>query len=449
MTGGNQTPTATPCKTLSLLDAIAITVGIVLGVGIFRTPSIVAVNATTAAGFLSIWVLGGAVSLIGALCYAELAAAYPQAGGEYRFLTCAYGKYVGWLFGWARVTVIQTGSIAILAFAFGDYGSQLFQLGSYSTSIYAAGAIVLLSVLNGVGIEHSKGTQNLLTGVKVLGLLLIVLVGLAFGSTSPAIPNAASGEPAYGLAAIFVLLTYGGWNEAAYLSAELRDPQRNTLSTMVWSIGIISTVFLLANWGLSGSHGIDGDRPNGCGGGRDDATGDGGSWGARFASVLVAVSVLGAMHGTILTGARSIYAIGRDFSPFGILGHWHPTKQTPMPALLFQALLALLLVGLGTLTRTGFETTVEYTAPVFWFFLFLTGLSLFVLRWRDPERSRPFRVPLYPLVPLLFCLTNAYMLVASLVYTEWGALVGVAVLAFGVPVLAIARWIEGTVQPTE
>ena len=332
-----------------------------------------------------------------------------------------------------------------MAFAFGDYGSQLFSLGSYSSSIYAAGAIGLLTVLNAVGIEHSKGTQNLLTGAKVLGLLLVVVAGLVFGSASPAAEGGLTGvvadRPAYGLAAIFVLLTYGGWNEAAYLSAELRDPKRNTLGTLLWSLGIITTIFLLANLAYLKALGLGAIAES------DAVAAElmrrvAGEVGARFASVLVAVSVLGAMHGTILTGARSIYAIGRDFSALDILGRWHLTKQTPIPALVVQGLLALLLVGLGSMTRTGFETTVEFTAPVFWFFLLLTGLSLFVLRWRDPERSRPFRVPLYPLVPLLFCLTNAYMLRASLAYTGWGALVGVAVLAIGVPVLGVARWVE-------
>ncbi|MGK7907396.1 MAG: APC family permease [Synechococcus sp.] len=452
LAGGSEKQNGSPRETLSLLDAIAITVGIVVGVGIFRTPSIVAANTETAAGFLSIWVLGGAISLIGALCYSELASTYPHSGGEYRYLSSAYGKDVGWLFGWARLTVIQTGSIAILAFVLGDYSTQLFPLGPYSSSIYATGAIVLLTILNGVGIEHSKGTQKLLTAAKILGLLLVVFTGLVFGSAShaeaSAVSAASSSKPSYGLAAIFVLLTYGGWNEVAYLSAELCDPKRNTVSTSIWSIGIVTTIFLLANLAYLKGMGLAAIA-------QSDAVAAelmrqvAGQTGARFVSVLVVVSVLGAMHGTILTGARSIYAVGQDFSAFSILGRWHVTKQTPIPALVVQGLLALLLVLLGTLTRTGFETTVEFTAPVFWFFLFLTGLSLFVLRWRDPELPRPFRVPLYPLVPLLFCLTNAYMLQASLAYTGWGALVGMVVLAIGLPVLLVARWVEGTTQTSD
>jgi len=158
---------------------------------------------------------------------------------------------------------------------------------------------------------------------------------------------------------------------------------------------------------------------------------------AVLVSVMVVVSTFTSINATIFTGARSAYAVGRDFAPFRLLGRWHAGRQTPVNALLVQAAIALLLIVVGALTRRGFETMVEYTAPVFWTFILLAGLALFVLRTREPERPRPFRVPFYPLTPVVFCATCAYLLYSSLAYTGLGALLGVAVVAAGAVVLLL------------
>jgi basic amino acid/polyamine antiporter, APA family len=160
-----------------------------------------------------------------------------------------------------------------------------------------------------------------------------------------------------------------------------------------------------------------------------------GTPGARLVSLLVVIAALTSVNATVFTGARTTYALGRDFPRLGFLGRWHEGARTPVNALLAQGAVCLLLVLLGTLTRRGFETMVEYTAPVFWFFFLLTGISLFVLRRQDPGAPRPFRVPLYPLTPLVFCASSAYLLYSSLAYTGVGALVGVGVLAVGVILL--------------
>ncbi len=432
---GNSSPSPKP--TLAIIDVMAVIVGIVVGVGIFRAPSIVAANVESELGFMLIWPLGGLISLLGALCYAELATAYPHAGGEYHYLVRAFGKDTAWIFAWARLTVIQTGSIAILAFVFGDYVAQLLPLGEYTASIYAALAITGLTLLNAIGIQQSKWTQNLLTATKVLGLMGVFLVGMLFTSTvAPSAPSPTPGS--YGLAMIFVLLTYGGWSEAAYLSAELQHVQRNMTRALVGGISLITMIFLLMNLAYLKGLGLSAIAQS------DAVAADLmhrtlGAGGAHFISVLIAVSSLGAANGTILTGARTNYAFGQDFSLFRGLGQWHQTTHTPVNALLVQNAIALVLVLLGTLTRSGFETMVDYTAPVFWFFLLLTALSLFILRQKDPTVDRPFRVPLYPLTPLLFCGTAAYMLYASLRYTGLGALVGVAVLLAGLPILLWMR----------
>jgi len=441
-TGVKAAGAAGPVPTLSLKDAVAITVGIVVGAGIFRTPSLVAANADSDGAALLIWLAGGAVSLIGALCYAELATAYPHAGGDYHYMTRAYGKPVAFLFAWSRITVIQTGSVALLAFVFGDYASQLVRLGEYSPSVYAALVVVALTGLNVAGVRQGTRTQNLLTAVEVLSLLTVIVAGLALTApdASPAPPPAAQGAPGatLGLALVFVLLTYGGWNEAAYVSAEVSGPRRNVARALLLSIGIITALYVLVNWaylrglglqGVAGSEAVAADLMRRAAGAR----------GAQFVSLLVAVSALTSANATVITGARTGYALGRDFRLFGFLGRWHERANTPTNALLVQGGIALALVVAGTLARGGFAMMAEYTAPVFWFFFLLTGVSLVVLRVREPEAARPFRVPLYPLTPLLFCATCAYMLQSSIAYTGAGALAGVTVLLTGVPVLLLAR----------
>jgi amino acid transporter len=442
-----------PRPSIGVLDAVALTVGIVLGAGIFKTPSLVAANAGSEGNLLLAWVLGGAVSLVGALCYAELAATYPSAGGDYHFLYRALGRTPAFLFAWARLTVIPTGSIALLAFVFGDYASQLVRLGEHSSSLYAAGVVVLLTGLNIVGVRQGKWTQNVLTLVEVLGVMLIVVVGLSLASPEPAAMAAAAeqgtggagsaGSPAaaWGLVMVFVLLTYGGWNEAAYMSAELRGPRRNIARTLMWSLGVVTALYVLVNIaylhvlglsGMAGSEAVAADV-------MQRTLGSGGAW---LISVLIAVSALTSANATILMGARTHYAFGRDCRLFSGLGRWQERTGSPTNALLVQGAIALALVALGALTRQGFETMVEYTAPIFWLFFLLTGVSLLVLRRREPNVPRPFRVPLYPLTPLLFCATCAYVLYSSLAYTGLGALVGVGVLGVGAVVLALERRLE-------
>ena len=431
---------ARPVPTLGLADAVAIIVGIVIGAGVFRTPSLVAANAPSETAVLLIWAAGGLVSLVGALCYAELATAYPHAGGDYHFLTRAYGRRLAFLYAWSRITVVQTGSVALLAFVFGDYASQLLPLGAHSPAAYAALAVVALTALNVLGVRQGTRTQNLLTAVEVSCLLLLIAAGLLWAAPAEAAagaPAPAGSAASFGLAMVFVLLTYGGWNEAAYVSAEMRGARRQMAWALILSIGVITGLYLLVNVaylrglglaGVAGSEAVAADLMRGAVGER----------GAQFVSLLIAVSAITSANATVITGARTNYALGRDFRVFRFLGRWHERANTPTNALAVQGVIALALVFLGTFTRDGFKTMVDFTAPVFWCFFLLAGLALIILRVRDPDAPRPFRVPLYPLTPLLFCAVCAYMLQASLAYTGRGALVGVALLLTGLPVLWLA-----------
>jgi APA family basic amino acid/polyamine antiporter len=434
---------AAPRPTLQLFDAVALIVGIVVGSGLFRTPSLVASHVSSAAFLLLAWVLGGGISLVGALCYAELASAYPHAGGDYHYLRRAFGARLSFLFAWARMTVTQTGSIALLAFVFGDYATRLLRLGEYSPSLYAALIIAALTGLNLRGVRQGARTQNVLTTVKVLGIVLLIISGLALAVPLPPVAHdspssAPATQPSLGLVMIFVLLTYGGWNEAAYISAELHNARRNMARALLCSLLLITGLYLMVNWACLQGLGLKGMAQS------QTVAADLmqralGEHGAQFVSLLVAVSTLSSVNATIFTGARTSYALGRDFPPFSFLGRWRQGSSTPTNALLVQATVALALVLLGTITRKGFETMVEYTAPVYWFFFLLTGVSLPVLRVREPGASRPFRVPLYPLTPFLFCATSAYLLYSSLAYTGVGALVGLAVLGVGALLLPLAR----------
>ncbi len=435
-------PAAVPLPSLRVVDAVALVVGIVVGAGIFRTPSLVAQNTAGPAAVLLLWGLGGLVSLIGAMCYAELASTWPHAGGDYHYLRRALGGSLAFLFAWARLTIIPTGSIALLGFIFGDYASQLLPLGEHSSALYAALSVVVLTGLNVAGIQLGKWTQNLLTVTVVAGLGLVIIAGLflAPAPPAPAAPAASggTGHAAWGLAMVFVLLTYGGWNEAAYISSELRGGRRSIVSALLWSMVAVTGLYLLANAaylrglgaaGVGQSEAVAADL-------LQRVAGPSGAW---LISLLICGAVLTSSNATILMGSRTHYAMGRDFPLFSPLGRWSARANAPVNALLVQGAISLALVGVGSITRRGFETMVEYTAPVFWFFFLLTGVSLLVLRRREPHVVRPFRVPLYPLTPLLFCASCAYLLYSSLAYTGAGALVGVAVLATGLIPLALMR----------
>lgn len=431
---------AKPDGVLSVFDAVTIMVGLVVGVGIFKTPSIVAANVGSEWSFILVWIAGGLVTLVGALCYAELSAAHPHAGGEYHFLSRAYGRPVAMLFGWARCTVIQTGAIAGVAFMLGDYVAQLFPLGPYGAAIYAALAVCIFTGINVVGTAEGKALQVAVTLIEIAALAAVILFGLfgaPDGGAAP-VPAAAPEATALGVAMIFVLLTYGGWNEAAYLTGELRDAPRNIARVLTLGTLILVTLYTLANLALLSILGLDGLR------GSEAVAADmmrrvAGPAGEVIVTLAVVVAAVSTLNATIFTGARVFYAMAQDLSVMRWMAIWNGRGNNPANGQIAQAAIALALIAMGAVTRDGFKAMVDYTAPVFWGFLLLVGVALFVLRWRYPRRELPYRVPLYPLTPVVFCLTCSYMLYASIAHTGVAALAGLAVLALGTPILLFAR----------
>jgi amino acid transporter len=237
---------------------------------------------------------------------------------------------------------------------------------------------------------------------------------------------------------VFVLLTYGGWNEAAYISGELRDGPRNMARVLVLGTVTLVLIYGLMNLAYLHAFGLQGLRAAEAPA-ADLMRAAAGGLGAVVLSITVCAAAVSTLNATIFTGARVYYALGRDLPALQRLGRWDERGDNPTTGILIQCAIALALVMLGAATRNGFQAMVDYTAPVFWFFMLLVGVSLFVLRWRDPGRERPFRVPLYPVTPLLFCLTAAYLLYSSLAYTGLGALIGVAVLVVGAPLVWMGR----------
>jgi len=430
-TPGTPTAEGAPRPALSIFDAVMVITGVVIGGGIFSMPPLVAGITGSVQWMLVAWLAGGVLSLVGALVYAELATAYPSAGGDYHFLTRAYGRDLSFFFAWARVTVITTGSIAMLAFIFGDYMSRVLSLGSQSSTLYAVMTVVVLTAVNIVGLRESSRMQNVLTLLLIAGLALVVAAGASayFGGRAPtpaAGPPAGGLPAAFGLAMVFVLLTFGGWNEAAYISAEVKGGSRAIMKALVGALLLITAIYLLVVLALLYGLGFEGlARSKAVG--ADVMTAGIGSTGGMLIGVIVALTTLTSINATMLVGARTNYSLGRDWPIVSFMSRWEKGRDAPVRAFVVQAAIALALIALGTFEKAGVQTMVEFTAPVFWFFFLLTGIALFVLRFRDPYRPRPFKVPGYPVLPLVFVCTCGYLLYSSVAYAHsrnalhWGA----------------------------
>ena len=435
---------AAPRQLLTVTDGIFLTVGMIIGALIFKAPSTVA-GATSGAGeFLFAWLFGGLVSLCGALVYAELASRHPDTGGEYVFLSRGLGRGVAFLFAWSRMTVIQTGAIAAVAFVFGDYASEILSLGPNSSAWWAAIAVAALTALNFAGTLQSKALQKAMEIALIGGLVLFSLAALAIGGTPKAAAPATGGS--LGFAMIFVLLAYGGWNEAAYLAGEVKDGARNMTRILVTGVIAVTALYLLVNLAYLAVLGHGGVRESKAVA-ADVMRVIAGERGAVLLALIVCVSVLTTINAAIFTGARTNYALGRDFGLFRALGAWRDAGSTPANALLLQGALTLALVAAGAATPDGFNAMVAYTSPVFWTFFLLTGLTAFVFRRREPHAGG-FRTPWYPLVPAAFCLTCLYMLYSSIDYVRnpvygpkfgLAVLAGLAVMAAGIPLYFLAR----------
>ncbi|MER3414827.1 MAG: amino acid permease [Gemmataceae bacterium] len=461
-----------PKAALGLFDATSIIVGIVIGSGIYKTAPLIFSNVVQPWQALLVWGLGGVLSLIGALCYAELATAYPRSGGDYVYLTRAFGSWMGFLFGWAQLAVVLTASIGMMAYIFAEYGARLLGWSQYQEVhvLLAVAAVTVLTVFNTLGVVLGKWTQNILTLAKVLGLGGIVLVGFLWGrpevlAEPVSVPAGATAN--LGLAMILVMYTYGGWNDAAFVAAEVRKQRRNIPLSLILGLLGITAIYLAVNAAYLAALGFEGARQ------AKEIAADVlalrlGEYAGKAMCVLVMISALGAINGMIFTGARVYSSLGSEHRLFAGLGTWHRRWQTPLWSLVVQwGLTVVLILGVGTAPGQsildkflmsiglspipwdkyggGFDTLLAASAPVFWSFFLLTGLAVFVLRERDSEVPRPFRVPLYPLLPLIFCGNCFFMLYSAVNYAgTLSVILGLVPVAVGLPLW----WISQALQTT-
>jgi amino acid transporter len=380
-----------------------------------------------------------------------LATTYPRDGGDYEYLSRAFGRWSGFLFAWAQLTVIISGNIGAMAYVFADYGAEIWPAWK-GFSVWAALApIVVLTAVNAMGIVAGKWAQNLLSVVKVAGLAAIAIAGMwaVGGQATPAAEPDGDGSTNFGIALVFVLYAFGGWVHAPYVASEVRDARRNLPRALILGLVGITLIYLAVNGSYLAVLGFDGVRSTNTPA-ADVMSQALGPWAGRGVSLLVMLSALGAINGMILTGAR-VYAVwGEDFPAVAWLAR-RDRHGGPIFAILVQSLIACVLVllvgtqlgrdgfnfvlttlGVAPLSWSeGFETLVSGTAPVYWGLSFLGGLSLLVLRRKDSLRERPYRMPFYPVPVLVLCAACAFMFYSSLNYARWLALIGVTPVAAG------------------
>jgi APA family basic amino acid/polyamine antiporter len=443
-----------PSRQLSLWDSTSIIVGIIIGSGIYQSspdiaagagrfaerwgPSLGASSASQQDAFgvavlIGVWLVGGAIALVGAACYAELATAYPHAGGTYVYLSEAFGRWLGFAFAWAEFWIVRPGNIGAIAFVMARYARQLLPPLDASPHLVelalALAAVAIISLLNLWGLRSGTRTQNLLSACKVLGLAAIVLAAFSMppGQSSQPLPS----EPwkTVGLSLIFVMFAYGGWADMSFVAAEVRDPRRNISRALVLGIVAVAAIYLSVTlafvWGL-GFRGL--------------ATAQAvaaeimqqriGPAGSKVISLLVIVSCLGSINGTIFTGARVYYALGTHHPGFRWLGVWDQRRGIPRRSLVVQTAATMGLMFIVGLFPGGFERLVVFTTPFFFGFIALVGISLVLLRRRGLTGQATYRVPFFPLTPGLFVLSSSAMVYASVDYAlrnpareAWWALV--------------------------
>jgi amino acid transporter len=434
---------AKPQPILRTVDIISLIVGTVVGAGIYKSPALVAASLSSPPLIMAAWLAGGLASVIGALCYVELATSYPSFGGEFHFIGRAFGRQAGFIYAWARSVVILPAAIALFAVTLGDYLTPVLSLGSHSATVWALVMIIALSGLNALGVKLARTAQNIFAAIEIGTVAAIVIAGLVghgHGNTLPIAPEHATQGGSVGLALIFVLLTYGGWNEAAYVSAEVSDSRRGILHGVLWGLGTVTTLYILINaaylWGLGTDALSRSEAPA-----ADLFRLAFGARSGTLLSAIVAFSCMKAISATIFFGSRSNYAVGQHWLLFRWLGEWHACGA-PRRGIMALAGLSIGLVLLSALTPNGFKAIVEFEAPVFWLFILATALTLFVLRRRFGLPNQAYPVPLFPLLPLLFVLWSAGLLWSSVAYTGIGALVGVAFLAAGLVPLLIEKRLQ-------
>ena len=429
-------------RTLSQRDLILIVVGTVIGSGIFLTPGAV-VRASGSGGMaLAAWTVGGVLSLLGALTFAELGASRPESGGLYAYLRDAFGPGLAFLFGWTMFLVIGSGSLATLAAAFARYAAAFVPLSSWAAGAVSVLMIVLVAALNIRGTRQSADVQGVATAIKAGVILLLAVLLIATGGDSAAAvagsgvwwPQQISIGTLSGALTgmIGVLWAYEGWQYVTYSAGETVDPQRAFARGIVVGTGVLIGIYVLANVGYMSALGVAGVASS------DRVASDAaalvlGPWAGKLLAAIILVSIFSAANGLMLTLPRLFYAMARDRIFFARLAQVHPRFGTPAAAILGTGVWAAVLVLSGS-----FETLLTYVVFMSWLWFALAAAAIFVYRRREPHAHRPFRTPGYPVTPALFIAAALVIVGNTIIAQPVQSLLGVGLAVLGVP--AFLAW---------
>jgi APA family basic amino acid/polyamine antiporter len=427
-------------RDLTLFDTINLVVGTIIGSGIFLVPAEIARAVHEPGWMLAVWIIGGALTMLGALSLAELGAAMPEAGGIYTFITRGFGRLPGFLCGWMLFTVATSGSIATLGAAFPIYLGAFVPLTPATAKLAGVIVIALLTWVNIIGVKNGARVGNVLTALKIGGLVL--MVGAIFlmpapaapPSSAPPLPTGPVPLAAVGVALVAVLWAYEGWHDVSFAAGEIHDPQKNFPRGVIGGVSIVIAVYLLANLAylkvLTPAEIAASDRVA-----LTAMTRVTGAWGGKILTAAILCSILGAMNALILAGPRAYYQMARDGLFLERVSRVHPRWRTPVEALLFQGIWSAFLV----LFIGGFSQLFTYVIFGGWIFYALAVLSVIALRRKEPELPRPYRVPGYPVVPLLFGVTAFAIVVNTLIETPRESLIGLAFIGLGIPIYYLQR----------
>ena len=427
-------------RTLGFTDLLFIVIGTVIGSGIFIVPATVLRQTGGALGpAMLVWFVAGILSLLGALTYGEMGAAKPDAGGLYSYIRDAFGPLPAFLYGWTTFFVIGAGSVATLAVAFTSYLRQLIPVSPFAGKVVAVLLIALIAALNVRGTRQSAGVQNVSTGIKAIAIIVMSVALIVAGGAPVSTASMWPAEMTTGLlsgigqAMIGVLWAYEGWHMVTFSTGEARDAQRTFPRAIIAGTGFLIGLYMIANVGYVAALGVEGVQATD----RVAASAVAASFGpsaGKLIAVVILVSMFSAANGLTLTAPRMYYAMARDGLIFRKLGEVHPRFGTPAFAIIAGSTWAAVLAATGT-----FEQLLTYVVFTGWIFYGLGALSIFVFRRREPDAPRPFRVPGYPLTPILFVLASSAIVLNTLVTQPSRALVGIAGVLSGVPVYLLWR----------
>jgi APA family basic amino acid/polyamine antiporter len=436
-----QNPPGELLRALGLGDTIALVIGTVIGSGVFLVPADIARAVHGPGAMLAVWVVGGLFTLLGAMSLAELGAAMPHAGGLYTYIARAFGTLPGFLCGWMLFTVGTSGSIATLAAALPIYVGGFLPLTPAAGKAIGIAAIAFFTAVNLFGVRHGARAQNVLTALKVGGLVAMVAAIFALPSSPQPAGTAVLlrqgfggqvGLAAFGTALVAVLWAYEGWHDVSFAAGEMREPQRNFPRGLIGGTAVIIVLYLAANLAylhvLSPQEIASSERVA-----LTAIRRVAGETGARLLTAAILCSILGAMNALVLAGPRAYYQMARDGLLFERFGRVHPSWRTPAEAILLQGAWSSLLV----LFIGGFSQLFTYVIFGAWIFYAAAVAGVIALRRKEPALPRPFRVPGYPLVPLLFVAGAAYLVVNTLVATPRESLIGLSFIALGIPLYMV------------